>query len=242
MKDINFLKQSLIAHRGYHDRNKKIIENSIESFKKAIEYNYIIELDIHMLKDGNIVVFHDNNLKRVCGINKMISDLSYDEIKKYNLFNTESKIPLLKDVLRLVDGKVPLLIEIKYYHKYGIIEKELIKMMKNYKGKFAVQSFYPKTIFWFKKHAKYIPVGLLTSDFKRSSNLKRLIGKTIILDVILKADFISYNINAAPNIYIDAKRKKKLVIGWTVRTNDEYQKNRFYFDNLICENMKQYEA
>ena len=241
MKDISFLRKGLIAHRGYHDKKKGIIENSIESFKRAIAYKYIIELDVHMLNDGNIVVFHDSNLKRICGVNKVIENCSYDEIKNYKLFNTESKIPLLSDVLKLVDGKVPLLIEIKKYYKYGVLEKKLTNMLRDYNGKVAVQSFYPKTIFWFKKNARNIPIGLLTSDFKNSSNnLKRLIGKTILLDIILKSDFISYDINAIPNLYINSKKKKKFILGWTIKDKKTYEKGITYFDNLICENMDRY--
>lgn len=241
MKDISFLKNSLIAHRGYHNIDKKIAENSIESFKRALRHKLIIELDVHMLKDGTIVVFHDTNLKRVCGINKKIDDCTYEEIKDYSLFDTSSKIPLLKDILKLVNGKVPLLIEIKHHRKYGNLEKELMNMLKDYKGKIAIQSFYPKTIFWFKRHTKNIPIGLLTSNFKNSSsNLKRLVGKTIILDILLKTDFISYDINSVPNLYIKSKKKKKFILGWTIRNKYDYKKGIIYFDNLICENMEKY--
>lgn len=237
MKDLNFLKTRLIAHRGYHDMKKGICENSISAFKNAIKHNYIIELDIHLLKDNNIVVFHDGNLKRVCGINKKIEDCTYDELLKYNLFNTNDKIPLLKDVLKVVNGKVPLLIEIKYYPKYGVLEKKLVDILKNYKGLYAIQSFYPKTIFWFKKNKKNIPVGLLSSDFKKSNNLKRIIGKTLLLDILLNADFISYNIKAIPNLYIKSKRKKKVILGWTVKNKKQLNEMKEYCDNFICENI-----
>lgn len=237
--NIEFLKTNLIAHRGYHNKEKGIIENSIEAFKKAIKCGYTIELDVHMLKSGEIVVFHDENLKRVCGINKNINDCTYEDIKDLKLFNTDSKIPLLSDVLKLINGKVPIIIEIKYNPKYGKLEKELLKLLKEYNGLYAFISFYPKTICYLKKHTK-VPVGLLSSDFKKTNTLKSLIGKTLLLDIILKADFISFDIRALPNNFVSSKRKSKLVLGWTVRNKEDYEKSIKYCDNLVCENMKDY--
>lgn len=237
MKNLDFLKSRLIAHRGYHNIKLGVAENSIKAFKKAMDNNYIIELDIHLLKDNNIVVFHDSNLKRVCGIDKKIEECTYDELLEYKLFNTNDKIPLLKDVLKLVDGTVPLLIEVKYYYKYGVLEKLLVELLNDYKGLYAIQSFYPKVIFWFKKNKKNIPVGLLSSDFKNSNSLKRIVGKTLFFDILLNADFISYDIKAIPNLYIKSKRKKKLVLGWTIRNKKELYKMKKYCDNFICENL-----
>lgn len=93
--------------------NNGIIENSLEAFKLAIQKKYIIELDVHITKDNQIVVFHDESLHRITGLNKNISECTYDEIKDLKLRNTNSYIPKLEEVLMLVDGQVLLLIEIK---------------------------------------------------------------------------------------------------------------------------------
>lgn len=239
--NIDFLKNNLIAHRGYHNKEKGIIENSIEAFKKSIKCSYTIELDVHMLKTGEIVVFHDDNLKRVCGINKNINDCSFDEIKDLKLYDTNSKIPLLKDVLKLVDGKVPIIIEMKYYPKYGVLEKEVLRLLEGYNGLYAFISFYPKSIYYLKRNTN-APVGLLSSDFKKTNTFKSLIGKTLFLDVFLKADFISFDIRALPNSFVGSKRKNKLVLGWTVRNKKDYEQAKKYCDNLVCENMKDYKC
>ena len=102
MRDIKFLEGNIIAHRGVHD--KQIIENTIEAFEKAIEKNYIIELDLHCTKDGKVIVFHDDNLKRLAGHDKNIKEITFDEIKKFKF------IPEFSEVLKKVDGKVPILI------------------------------------------------------------------------------------------------------------------------------------
>ncbi|MGN1296607.1 MAG: glycerophosphodiester phosphodiesterase family protein, partial [Candidatus Aphodocola sp.] len=126
MKDLEFLSRSLIAHRGYHNNKKGIPENSVLAFKKAIDNKYLIELDVRLTKDKKLVVFHDGNLKRVCGVNKRVKDLTYRELLKYNLFDTTLKVPLFSDVIKLVNGKVPILIETKYHNRYGVLEKILI--------------------------------------------------------------------------------------------------------------------
>lgn len=244
MKDLSFLKNRLIAHRGYHNKNLGIPENSIVAFKKAINNNYIIELDVHITKDKEIVVFHDFDLKRVCGVNKKIEELTYDELLKYNLYDTKYKIPKLKEILNLVDGKVPILIETKVAKFDGMLESKLSQCLDNYNGLFAIQSFFPFSILWFKKNRPHYIRGLLASNFKTNSeinNLKKNISKTLITDVILKADFISYDIKALPNLYVDSKRKNKLILGWTVRNKEDYNKAKKYCDNLICENMDGYE-
>lgn len=243
MKNLEFLKNNLIAHRGYHDIKKGIPENSIVAFKRAIRYNYTIELDVHLTKDNKLVVFHDDNLKRVCGVDKNINLCTYDELLKYNLFDTNYKIPLFKEVLSVVNGKVPLLIETKYYPKYGVLEKKLVEELKDYNGKYAIQSFFIKSLYWIMKNTSSIPLGLLSSDFKRSNNtLKSLIGKTLIYDILLKTDFISFDIRALPNKFIESKRKNKLILGWTIRNKNDYEKVKEYCDNFICENIESFKS
>lgn len=240
MKYLGFLKGNLIAHRGYYDNSNGIPENTIRAFRKAIRYNYIIELDIHLLKDGNIVVFHDDNLKRLCGIDKFINDCTYDEVKTLKILNTNNYIPLLTNVLKIVDGKVALIIEPKFYPEYGILETKLMKLLNSYNGLYAIHCFYPKTLYWFKKHYNDVIRGQLASDFKNESFFIRILGSKMFLNFITKPDFISYNILAMPNHFISNIKKKKLLLGWVVNTKKDYKRMKDYCDNLICENMEKY--
>ena len=242
MKDLEFLSRSLIAHRGYYNNKKGIPENSVMAFKKAIDNNYLIELDVRLTKDKKLVVFHDDNLKRVCGVNKKVKDLTYKELLKYNLCDTTLKVPLFSDVIKLVNGRVPILIETKYHNRYGILEKILINELSNYRGLYAIQSFYPMSLLWLKRNAKDIPIGLLSSDFKDNSNsLKKLIGKTLILDLFFKTDFISYDVKGLPSNYISLKKDKKKIVIWTIKNKKDYDLAKKYADALICENMYKYE-
>lgn len=237
MKDLEFLSRSLIAHRGYHNNKKGIPENSVLAFKKAIDNKYLIELDVRLTKDKKLVVFHDGNLKRVCGVNKRVKDLTYRELLKYNLFDTTLKVPLFSDVIKLVNGRVPILIETKYHNRYGVLEKILINELSNYKGLYAIQSFYPMSLLWLKRNTKDIPIGLLSSNFKNDLNrLKSIIGKTLILDLFFKTDFISYDVKGLPNNYLSYKRDKKKIVIWTIKNKKDYDLARQYTDSLICEN------
>ena len=237
MKDLEILSRSLIAHRGYYNNKKGIPENSVLAFKKAIDNNYLIELDVRLTKDKKLVVFHDDNLKRVCGVNKMVKDLTYRELLRYNLFDTTLKVPLFSDVIKLVNGRVPILIETKYHNRYGVLEKILINELSNYKGLYAIQSFYPMSLLWLKRNTKDIPIGLLSSNFKNDLNrLKSIIGKTLILDLFFKTDFISYDVKGLPNNYLSYKRNKKKIVIWTIKNKKDYDLARQYTDSLICEN------
>ena len=228
---MSFLSTKPISHRGIHD-NVKVPENSIEAFKKCIKKGYIIELDVHLLKDNEIVVFHDDNLLRMTGVNKKIKNTTYKELQELNLLNTKYKIPKLIDVLNLVDGKVPLLIELKYDNPPSKLEKELVKLLDNYKGEFSIQSFHPMIINWFKKNRPNYLRGLLVPSYGKS--IKRIVLASMLLKGICKPNFIS----------VDVRRNNKRLLKkdietlvWTIRSKDEYDKYINKYNNLIIDDM-----
>ena len=243
MSDLKFLLKAPFAHRGLFNNKNGIPENSIIAFEKAIEEKYPIEIDVHLLEDGNVVVFHDDDLSRMTGVKKKIKYCTYDEIKNLKLNNTKYGIPLLKEVLDLVDGKVPLLIELKYDRKAGEAEQELMKILKNYKGKFAVQSFSPKSLIWFKNNYPEVPRGQLSAGFEKDKwcYLKKYILRNVCLNFLTKPDFISYAITAFPNKRIENFRKSgKVVLAWTIRNKEDFEKSKKYCDNIIGEKFENY--
>lgn len=143
---IDKITPNMIAHRGLH--NKLIPENSLEAFKNCVERNIPFEFDVHILKDGTIIVFHDANLKRMTGIDKYLINCDYEEVSKLYLGNSKEKMPTLDEVLKLVDGKVSLDIEFKYDQKRYLLEKALIKKLKDYKGDFVLKSFDYKAVLY----------------------------------------------------------------------------------------------
>lgn len=231
MRDIEFLKTKLIAHRGIHDN--KIKENTLLSFKNAIKKGNPIEIDIQLTKDNKIIVFHDKDLKRMLNIKKQIKDLNYKDLLKESNYH----IPLFKEVLELVNGKVPLLIEIKPYSNSHILEEKSTELLDNYKGKFAIQSFSPMIIYWFKKHKPdYIRGQLMTNNYNYNF-IANIVYRHMVFNFFTKPDFISYNIKGLPNKIIEKQRKKRLILGWTIREKKDLSKYKDYCDNFIVENV-----
>lgn len=237
MSKIDFLTDSLIAHRGLHDIEKGIPENSIKAFKLALEKGYIIELDVHVTKDRKVIVFHDDSLFRMCGIDKKIKNMTYDEIKQYRLQNTEQYIPIFEEVLELISGEVPILIELKYDNKVGILEKELIKILKKYYGKYAIQSFNPFSILWFKIHKTEIIRGQLVSKYTNTkmNKIKKFFLSHMLLNFITTPHFISCDVHNTKIEEVKRMKKKRLVLGWTISNENDYDKYFKHYDNLICE-------
>lgn len=231
----SWLCNTFIAHRGLHDKNTP--ENSMTSFKNAIEKGYAIEIDVRPLADGTIVVFHDDTLERMTNEKGEIGKLTYEEVKKITLKNSDEHIPTFKEFLDFIDGQVPVLVEIKNIGKVGF-EKDVYELLKTYKGKYAIMSFNPISLAWFKKHAPEVWRGQLSSFFENEklSFIKKVLLKKMRLNKILsKPHFISYNIDNLPNKYTD-KYKNLPLVAWCVRSQQEYEEKGKYCDNIIFEN------
>ena len=166
-KDEEKLKGLYIAHRGLHNIDNSIPENSMLAFKKAIEGGFAIENDIHLTKDGEVVVFHDDTLTRVCGVEGKVEDKTLAELKELNLLGTNEKIPTLRECLELVGGRVPLLIEFKVVGGNAkALSEKANEILKDYEGLYFVQSFYPNVLSWYKKNRPDICRGQLSTAFK----------------------------------------------------------------------------
>ena len=238
MEDIfkSWLVEIPIAHRGLHDKN--IPENSLSAFSKAIEKGYAIELDVQLISDGTVVVFHDKSLSRLIGNDGYVKFLNKEDLKILKFKNSKEHIPTLKEVLELVDGKTPLLIEIKNEAKVGKLEQSVIDLLKNYKGDFAVQSFNPFSLQYFKNHAPVILRGQLSGSFKgeKLSFIKKFLLKRMALNKnVSEPNFISYESTTLPNRFVK-KYKNIPLLAWTVRSKEEYMKVIKYCDNIIFEN------
>jgi len=237
-KNISWLNDIKIAHRGLHNIDKGIPENSIIAFENAIDKNIAIELDVHILKDNNIIVFHDDTLKRACNIEKNVKSLTLPEINKLRLFNTEYKIPTLIDTLEFIDSRVPIILEVKTDVSAKIICPVLLKILDKYTGKIAIKSFNPSICIWFRKNAPTYVRGLLISDFnneKKNKFIKKLFLSSLILMPICKPDFLSVCKTMLKSRKIKRVRNNKIILGWTFKSHFELLKYENYCDSYICE-------
>ncbi len=234
--DRKILKGALIAHRGLHNAADLIPENSLLSFQKAIEKSLPIEIDIHLTKDEQVVVFHDGNTERMCGRNGKIEEMTLDEIKSLSLLETAEKIPTLQEVLSLVRGQVFLLIEFKVSsdNSQKLCEKAN-GILSDYKGKYLIQSFYPQVLSWYRKNRKDICRGQLSAKFLKENLSKRLLGLQL-LNFIGRPDFISFKHKDNSSLMFRfVKWQGAENAGWTFRSKEEFDKNKKHFNAWIFE-------
>lgn len=207
------------AHRGLHDREKTIPENSLRAFKLAAENGYGIELDVHLSKDGKVFVFHDDTLNRVCGVEGRAEDKTYDELSKLKLCGNDDTIPLFSDVLKAIKGCGPLIVEIKAGKHNDELCRKTYELLKDYKGDYCVESFHPMVMRWFKKHAPEVIRGQLAT---RPENYKGAIKPVLaflsgncLMNFLSRPHFIAYDVVERPLTVRLANIMGSMNIGWT---------------------------
>ena len=199
-----------IAHRGYYDNENGIPENSMSAIEAAIEKNFAIELDIQLSSDGVAMVFHDADLERVCGVQGKIWDYTCAELQQMKLFDTDETIPTFEEVLALIDGKVPLLVEYKMDKVDTAVCAAGQLLLDSYDGAYAMQCFDPRALLWYKKNAPQVARGQLAEEFwekeQYSGNPLYLALTYMVENVATRPDFISYKAEHKDNISLNLCR------------------------------------
>ncbi len=216
------------AHRGLHGNG--IPENSMAAFKAALDHGYGIELDVHLLKDGNLAVIHDSLLNRTTGQAGHIEDLATDDLKHYHLDGTEETIPEFMDVLTLFNGKAPLIIELKpERNNHALLAETACKMLETYKGVFCMESFDPRCVAWLKKNRPDIIRGQLSENFTRSKNdlpdYLRFLLTHCLTNFLCVPDFVAYKFSDRKDTVsnlVCQKLWKAQGVSWTLKTQAEY--------------------
>ena len=232
---ISWVLSNPIAHRGLH--NFEFPENSLPAFKNSVEHGFAIELDVRIIDDHTVIVFHDEKLDRMTRRDGYVSNLKTSDLNEIKLLKTEYGIPTFEQVLETVNGEVPLLIEIKKAEKSFALEEKVTDMLKSYTGDYAVQSFDPFSMQYFYKNAPQIMRGQLSSYFHHADldvsrrDKKRL--KKLKYNDVSHPDFIAYKISNLPNKYVTNTGLP--VLAWTLRSELEAQKAQKVCDNYIFE-------
>ena len=226
------------AHRGFHDGNVSIPENSLASFEAAIAAGYGIELDVQLSSDKVPMVFHDADLLRVCGVEGKIWDYTCAELQQMKLFATDETIPTLEETLALIDGQVPVLVEYKMDKVDTDVCAKSHELLKDYDGAYAIQSFHPFALFWYRQNAKNIPRGILAKDFIRAnkekgekSDIVDFLTTNLMLNVIGYPDFIAYDWQDADYFALKLCRLMGAPTStWTLKDPTHYEAVKGEFD------------
>ncbi len=226
------------AHRGLHKKDKTIPENSLAAFERASSYGYGMELDVQLSKDGQVVVFHDDTLDRVCGVESRVDEKTYDELRQLSLCGTTQTIPLFSEVLKTVRGRGPLIVELKNGKNNEELCEKTYALLKKYSGEYCIESFNPFIVRWFKKNAPEVIRGQLANPPKDYNGevgpLTAVILGNCLLNFLARPQFIAYKITPKPFTVKLCEALGAMKVAWT---SHDWVNEKFY-DAVIFEYYK----
>ena len=224
------------AHRGLFDNKSNAPENSLNAIRKAVEAGYGIEFDVQLSKDNVPVVFHDASLKRVCGIDGKVWEYTLEELQKIKLADSDQTIPTFEEVLKLVNGKVPVIIEYKMDRVDTKVCELGNKVLENYQGTYCIESFHPFAVQWYRKNRPDVVRGQLSENYARGGKkaFYLRVMTYLLTNFLTRPDFIAYRHKDADNISRRICRKLgALSVTWTVKNQKAYEKAKPHFDLFI---------
>jgi len=222
--DWSIYQNHVYAHRGFHNDKLGIPENSIAAFKRALESGYGIELDIQLSKDRVPVVFHDFDLKRMCGVEGKVYDYTFEQLKGFALNNTQETIPGFEEVLSLINGKVPVIVDFKVDGMDFSICPIANGFLKKYEGAYLVQSTSSLVLSWYRSNRNDVIRGQVSEGM-------------LLKNATTRPDFISYKEERHNNIGFKMATQffKAKAVAWTITSQVQLDKAKENFDIFIFE-------
>ncbi|CAN5580914.1 glycerophosphodiester phosphodiesterase [soil metagenome] len=222
------------AHRGLHGEGTP--ENSLAAIETALAAGYPAEIDVRLSADGRVIVFHDDDLARMTGVREPLAALPASRLTNLSLNETDEKIPLLQDVLDLAKGREGLLIEIKSTESRGRLEAETARLLRSYQGEFAVQSFHPRSLTWFRKYAPDITRGQLSSGWH---DARSILSGNYLQNWLSRPHFLGHDHKRLPAAAVALFRRFGCpILAWTVRSPEERDAALQHADNIIFEQFR----
>ncbi len=242
-RDLSALTSNIYAHRGLHTSNRILPENSLPAFAAAKKYGCGVELDVRLTQDKKLLVFHDDNFKRMCGNPRAVAGTPYSIISELRLLSSDYAPPLLEDVLRVLNG-TPVICEIKVpnSHRFdtAVCEK-VCELIDSYPGDVFIESFNPFVLQWFKKNRPEIIRGQLSMYFtKKNSELPffaRFAARSLLTNFLTRPDFIAYRYSddKTPAFSLCRKIFSPVCVAWTVKSARAAEYSKRSFSTVIFE-------
>ena len=213
-----------IAHRGLW-RGGGAPENSLAAFDAACRAGYGIELDVRLSADGESMVFHDDTLERLTASAGLVEEQTADELKALRLLGCGETIPGLAEVLGVIDGRAPLLVELKTpAGQEGLLERRVAELLADYAGPVAVLSFNAEALAWLASHAPDLRRGLNAATPAQLANAERA-----------RADFLSVQLDLAGHDVVQGWRRMGEALAWTCRSPADLHRVSPLVENVMFE-------
>jgi len=229
------------AHRGLYTKDQKIPENSIPAFAAAQKENYGVELDIQFSRDKQVIVFHDDDLKRMCNIDARVDSMDWDELSALPLSGTGECIPLLTDVIDLLSD-TPVIVELKAAGNNNIMLcEETLKIMRQKGINWCVESFDPFIVAWFRKHAPDVLRGQLSClprEYNGLSKISSFVLGNLLMNFISRPHFIAYSTSQQPLLVRLCRILNPINVIWTAKPDDDITRFEKENDTIIFEHYK----
>lgn len=227
-----------IAHRGLHGPGAP--ELSPAALRRAINAGVAVEIDVRMCRD-DIIVIHDEDTARVTGVRLVVAHSTRVDLQALTVYDSPEPLPTLDEVLAVIDGRVPLLIEVKPGIPATTIGPAVLASLAGYEGAWAVQSFDPRILRWFQRCAPRTLRGQLSGDLSQEglSYYRRFMLETMVANVVTRPDFIAWDVDALPSLILSFWRTilRCPVLAWTVQTVGQLDKARAARCGVIFENV-----
>ena len=238
----------VFAHRGLHKKDAGVPENTLLAFRRAVEHGYGMEFDVRFTSDKQLVVMHDNDLERMTGVNGKVSEMTLEELSGLRVGGTDQPIPRFEQVLEMVDGRAPLIIELKVCGSdYAELAQSVCNVLYGYEGPYVIESFDPRLVHWLRRHRPDVARGQLLEYYRRhgSTNVPAAADFVLhnqLLNAWVRPDFIA--INYADRESFSMRLSKRLFhtpeIHWTIRSAEEVCRSRavgagYIFEGFVPE-------
>ena len=223
------LRRYRYAHRGLH--RPGVPENSLPAFRAAAEHGFGTELDVHLTRDGRLAVIHDSSLRRVCGVEGDVEDLTAEELGRFRLEGTDERIPYLEEVLPIFEGRTPLVVEIKPANgNWDALTAQTVECLERFQVCYCLESFDPRSLLWVKKHRPEIIRGQLTQNFmKEPSGLgikNRFLLTALFYNLRTRPDFIAckFEDRDSPSVRLCCRCWGVQEVLWTIRSRADLKR------------------
>ena len=230
------------AHRGLYEKDQSVPENSLAAFQRAVDAGYGVELDVQLTRDKVVVVFHDDDLKRVCGIDGRVDAYTFEELQAFPLLGTAHRIPTFADVLAVLDGKIPVIVELKSAGDWKGLCERTLPMLRAYKGDCCVESFHPLLVRWFYLHAPEILRGQLSEASRYSRRYvplyQSVMMSRLFTNVLTHPQFVAYRIGPKCLSVRICEALGAMKVAWTARPADDHAKLARRNDAIIFEHYR----